>query len=251
MNTSGTASRVLLGVVEDLLVQLQLHQGIQEIVLLGSHVHTVENPQEIALGDGVARPQLAEFRLPGLAERIPDLGDLDHPGRSESSADAGEASGIEAGGAGKHQRPHHGRRLCDGDRVVLALADSQGGGDLVGDLQRVSLARHQRDAGRGGRVLGLFVFLLGREQMQGNAREVAVKPRQRRDQDHRQEKCDDRFLPPAHFEPRRQPPVPSRGLSRGPPGGAVEVVGWRRRCRVHRFPFQGVLYGQSRPHNED
>ena len=111
-------------------------------------------------------------------------------------------AGIERRRAGKHQRPHHGRRLCDRDRVLLALADSQGGGDLVGDLHRVGLARHQRDAGRGGVLGSRSSSFLGREQMQRHAREVAVKPRQRRDQDHGQEKRDDCFLPPAHLEPR-------------------------------------------------
>ena len=65
-NTSGTAKRFSSMRCQDLLVQLELHQGLQEIVLLGSHVHAVENPQEIALDDVVTRPQLAELRLSGL-----------------------------------------------------------------------------------------------------------------------------------------------------------------------------------------
>ena len=110
--------------------------------------------------------------------------------------------GIERRRAGKHQRPHHLGRLRDGDRVLLALADSQGGGDLVGDRQRVSLTAIPAKHWVGRTLRGLFIFLLGREQMQGNAREVAVKPRQRRDQDHGQEKHDDDFLPQTHLEPR-------------------------------------------------
>ena len=176
---------MFLGVVENVLVQLQLHQGIQEIVLLGTHVQTVENPQQIALRHDVALPQLAELRLAGLAQRVPDLGDLDDPGRSESSSDAGEARGIERRRAGEHQRPHHFWRLCDRNRVVLTLADSQSGGDLVRDRQCVSFTRYQRDTRCGGRFRRLILSLLGREQMQWNAREIAVKPRQRRDQDHR------------------------------------------------------------------
>ena len=55
-------------------------------------------------------------------------------------------AGSKRGRAGEHERPHRGRRLRDRNRVALALADSQGDGDLIGDLQRVSLgpipARH-------------------------------------------------------------------------------------------------------------
>ncbi len=47
---------VFFGVVENMLVELQLHQCIQKIVLLGSDVQTVKDPEQIALGDGVALP---------------------------------------------------------------------------------------------------------------------------------------------------------------------------------------------------
>ncbi len=86
---------MLLGLVEDLLVQFQLHQRIEEIVLLGAHVHAVENAQDLAL----------RTLSPGLSSRNsvwpllgsdPGLGDLDHAGRGEPSADAGEPRGIEA-----------------------------------------------------------------------------------------------------------------------------------------------------------
>ena len=62
---------VFLSLVENLLVQLQLHQGIQEIVLLGSDVDAVEHPQHLALGYAVSWPQLAVFRLAGLGMRSP------------------------------------------------------------------------------------------------------------------------------------------------------------------------------------
>src|SRR5208283_5226922 len=167
---------VLLDTVQDRLVQLQLNQSLQEVVFLGPHVHTVEDPQEIALGDTVTWPQLAVFRLSGLAGVIPDLGQVHHSGRSEASADAGKAGGIEGGGTGKHERPHRLRQPRDRDRVVLALADSQGGADFLRDLQSMGLPRDQRDARKGGSVLSLFGFLGGRQEVQRDAGKVAVEP---------------------------------------------------------------------------
>lgn len=70
--------------------------------------------------------------------------------------------------------------------------------------------------------------------MQGDARKVAVKSRQRRDQNYSQEKYHDCSLPPAHFEPRGSRLVHLVVLLMV----HVRVVGaisWRRRCRVHRF----------------
>jgi len=172
---------------------------LQEVVFLGSHVHTVEDPQEIALGDSVAWPQLAVFRLSVLAGVIPDLGQAHHSGRSEASADAGKASGIERRGTGKHERPHCLRQPRDRDRVLLALADSQGGANFLRDLESMGLTRDQRNAWKGSRVHGLFGFLAGRQEVQRDAGKVAVEPPQRRDQNHRQENHDDGLLANAHF----------------------------------------------------
>src|SRR5208283_3142021 len=206
---------VLLDTVQDRLVQLQLNQSLQEVVFLGSHVHTVEDPQEIALGDTVTWPQLAVFRLSGLAGVIPDLGQLHHSGRSEASADAGKAGGIEGGGTGKHERPHRLRQPRGRDRVVLALADSQGGTDFLRYLQSVGLPRDQRDARKGGSVLSLFYFLGGRQEVQRDAGKVAVEPPQRRDQNDRQKNSDDSLLPDAHSAGR------GPGLRRRRPGGVA------------------------------
>ena len=134
---------VLVGLVQNLLVELQLHQGM-EIVLLGSHVHTVENPQKIALGDRVTRPQLALLRMSGLGGAILDLAELDHSGR-HNAHECGRPR-IEPRRAGKHERPHRFWRLSNRDRVSVALADSQGGADLLRNVQRVSTARYQQDA---------------------------------------------------------------------------------------------------------
>jgi len=60
-----------------------------------------------------------------------------------------------------------------------------------GMRKRVSLARDQRDAWRSGRRQALLILLARRQQVQGDAREVAVKPRRRWDQDDGQEQPDD------------------------------------------------------------
>ena len=107
--------------------------------------------------------------------------------------------GIEGGGTGKHERPHRLRQPRDRDRVVLALADSQGGADFLRDLQSMGLPRDQRDARKGGSVLSLFYFLAGRQEVQRDAGKVAIEPPQRRDQNDRQKDQDDSLLPKAHF----------------------------------------------------
>ncbi len=61
----------------------------------------------------------------------------------------------------------------------------------------MSLARHQRDTGWRRRIFcfALIICLLGvREQMEGDAAKIAVKPRQWGDQNDGQQKCDNRFL---------------------------------------------------------
>src|SRR5271157_1824064 len=189
----------LLDTVQDRLVQLQLNQSLQEVVLLGSHVHTVEDPQEVALGDTVAWPQLAVFRLSGLAGVIPDLGQAHHSGRSEASADAGKARGIKRRGTGKNERPHRLRQPRDRDRVLFALADSQGGANFLRDFESMGLTRDQRHARKGSRVHGLFGFLAGRQEVQRDAGKVAIEPPQRRDQNDCQKDHDDSLLPNAHF----------------------------------------------------
>ena len=82
---------------------------------------------------------------------------------------------------------------------MVALADSQRGRDLVRECQRVKPTLYQRNTGIPGRFFGFIVFLLGRKQMQGNPGEVAVKPRQRGNQNHGQQKRDDQFLAKSHF----------------------------------------------------
>ncbi len=201
---------VFLGLVENPLVQLLLHQGIQQIILLRSHVHTIENCQQISLGNGVTRPQVAVFGVAGLGRAILDLGELDHAGRGESRADAVKPRRIESNGAGQHQRPHHLRRPSDSNRVTVAFGDSQGGADLLRNLKRVSTARGPHD-GSCGRRFGfflVFVIIGGGEQMQGDATEVAEVTCRRHDQDHRQENRTGDFLANAHFAAAQaQPPL--------------------------------------------
>src|SRR5262249_35222744 len=125
-------SRLGLGILENLLIQAQLVNGIDQIVLLVANVDTVEHREEIAFFHHVARTNLAIGCLAG-AERVGHIirsrGDLNDLGgrrrRSESGPDPQKTRGIKGSRSGHYERRASFGLFRDGQDILIALTNTK------------------------------------------------------------------------------------------------------------------------------
>ena len=149
-----------LGPLEDLVIELQLIDGVDQVVLLVADVDAVKHGQQIALDHVVARAKFAKDRraFGGRFWRVGDLADLNHLGRRwrgrEPRPNAVDAGRVEQRRAGHREGPRPLRLFGDGDPVNIVLADAQRHAHVFGHQQCVRRVVDELDGG--GRRVGML-----------------------------------------------------------------------------------------------
>ena len=114
---------------ENFLIQLHLHQGVEQVVLLLADVHAVKDAENLILAHPVAGAQFAERRgALGVLGRA----DGHHIGGSETSPDAHHLGGVQGRRAGQDQRTPLRRRPNGGNVLLLALENAEGTANVAG-----------------------------------------------------------------------------------------------------------------------
>ena len=133
--------------IQNLLVQMQLVHGIDQVVLLVTHVHALEYRQHLTFSDPVAGTNLALLgdERAFVAHFLNFHTFRGRRARGEAGADAVEPGGVEHRRAGQHQRPRFGRLLGDGDEIAFGSADAQGFAGVFGHGEGVGLAGNELD----------------------------------------------------------------------------------------------------------
>ena len=118
---------MVFGPFEHFLVQLQLREGVEEVVFLVAQIDAVEHGQQVTFADNVPGLQVAA-RGAFPARRnvsIVSLANLHHLGRRKADADADQARRIDLGGTGHHQRHVPRGDPGHGNLFAAALQDAQ------------------------------------------------------------------------------------------------------------------------------
>ena len=141
--------------LENLAVELELIDGVDQIVFLVADVDAVKGGQQVALGHLVAGTQLAagcgcraRFQ-PVLFDRA-DLDDLGRRRRGgEQSSNRDQPRRVEHRGARHRQRPRSRRPDGRDDLVDVVLANPEGRAHVLGNKERMGLPLHKLDTQAG------------------------------------------------------------------------------------------------------